>query len=123
MNDNKERPNYDNDLCCTISRQTDPNVLEVKTPSQLNLHKKNHSSMIPIEGGKFLMGSNSNAIFREDGEGPVREIEIGSFFLAEKKLVKIPVFLPKYLNANIEIKVTVAESNKAEIILPWNLNS
>jgi formylglycine-generating enzyme required for sulfatase activity len=36
-----------------------------------------------IEGGKFLMGSNSNAIFKEDGEGPVREIEIGSFYLAE----------------------------------------
>ena len=83
MTNNKQIPNpYDNP-CCSISRQTDANTLEVKTPSRINFHKKKHSRMILIEGGNFLMGSDSKAVFKEDGEGPVREIEIESFYLSE----------------------------------------
>ena len=78
MTNNKQIPNPDDNPCCSISRQTDANTLEVKTPSRINFHKKKHSKMIPIKGGNFLMGSDSKAVFKEDGEGPVREIEIES---------------------------------------------
>ena len=83
MTNNKQIPNPDDNPCCSMSRQTDANTLEVKTPSRINFHKKKHSKMIPIKGGNFLMGSDSKAVFKEDGEGPVREIEVESFYLSE----------------------------------------
>ena len=39
--------------------------------------------MIAIHGGKFKMGSPDNEPFRKVDEGPVREVEISPFFMAE----------------------------------------
>ena len=39
--------------------------------------------MIAIPGGKFMMGSPGNEPFRKADEGPVKEIEISPFFMAE----------------------------------------
>jgi formylglycine-generating enzyme required for sulfatase activity len=39
--------------------------------------------MIAMEGGKFRMGSPENEPFRKSDEGPVREVEVSKFFMAE----------------------------------------
>jgi sulfatase modifying factor 1 len=40
-------------------------------------------NMIAIPGGKFKMGSPADEPFRKEDEGPVREVEISPFFMAE----------------------------------------
>jgi formylglycine-generating enzyme required for sulfatase activity/nitrate/TMAO reductase-like tetraheme cytochrome c subunit len=40
-------------------------------------------NMIAIPGGKFNMGSPADEAFRKDDEGPVREVELSPFFMAE----------------------------------------
>lgn len=39
--------------------------------------------MIAIPGGKFLMGSPEDEPFRGEDEGPVREVKVDSFFMAQ----------------------------------------
>jgi formylglycine-generating enzyme required for sulfatase activity len=39
--------------------------------------------MVAIPGGKFMMGSPADEPFRKANEGPVREVEISQFFMAE----------------------------------------
>jgi sulfatase modifying factor 1 len=39
--------------------------------------------MVAIPGGTFLMGSPENESFRSDSEGPVREVTVSRFFMAE----------------------------------------
>ena len=40
-------------------------------------------NMIAIPGGKYQMGSPENEPFRKNDEGPVKEVEISPFFIAE----------------------------------------
>jgi sulfatase modifying factor 1 len=40
-------------------------------------------SMVAIPGGTFKMGSPADEPFRKENEGPVREVEISPFFMAE----------------------------------------
>ena len=42
---------------------------------------KKEPELILIEGGRFLMGTNDPEAFAADGEGPVREVQIDSFYL------------------------------------------
>jgi formylglycine-generating enzyme required for sulfatase activity/nitrate/TMAO reductase-like tetraheme cytochrome c subunit len=39
--------------------------------------------MVPVPGGKFKMGSPENEPFRRVEEGPVKEVQLSSFFMAE----------------------------------------
>ncbi len=41
------------------------------------------AGMVFLEGGSFLMGSDSPEIWVADGEGPVREVEVGPFWIDE----------------------------------------
>lgn len=67
--------------CCTASRNSNSQLRkpDVKTGS------KNHSSegMLRLPGGSFLMGTETNEGFPEDGEGPVREVKVDSFWIDE----------------------------------------
>jgi sulfatase modifying factor 1 len=40
-------------------------------------------NMVAIPGGKFKMGSPADEPFRKEDEGPVREVEVSKFFMAE----------------------------------------
>lgn len=42
--------------------------------------------MIAIPGGKFRMGSPENEAFRRPDEGPVKEVELSSFYMAETEV-------------------------------------
>jgi len=37
--------------------------------------------MVLLEGGAFLMGSDDPFAYQEDGEGPVKRVEVGSFWM------------------------------------------
>lgn len=58
-------------------------VVEFKNFTE-NIPKSSISfNMVAIPGGIFKMGSPVDEPFRKDDEGPVREVEISSFFMAE----------------------------------------
>ncbi len=40
--------------------------------------------MVLLDGGDFLMGSTDDRAYPDDGEGPVRLVEIGSFWISPK---------------------------------------
>jgi formylglycine-generating enzyme required for sulfatase activity len=50
----------------------------ITTKSQ---HAASDDEMIALEGGHFLMGTDSGVGFPEDGEGPIRQIEVNPFLI------------------------------------------
>jgi sulfatase modifying factor 1 len=66
--------------CCVPSRQR---AALLKVPGNA-LQRVSHGSgegMIKLDGGTFLMGTNSTEGFAADGEGPVREIAVDPFYI------------------------------------------
>jgi sulfatase modifying factor 1 len=37
------------------------------------------ATMVRVEGGRFLMGSDDASSYPEDGEGPIREVTLSAF--------------------------------------------
>ncbi len=64
--------------CCTASRGSKGETTE---PDQIQPGKPSPSEkeMVELPGGSFLMGTDSDEGFPEDGEGPVREVTVDSF--------------------------------------------
>ena len=58
-------------------------VKEFKSFTELIPGSSVSFNMIAIPGGRFRMGSPENEPFRRDEEGPVREVELSPFFMAE----------------------------------------
>ncbi len=50
-------------------------------PGKNTAKKGSTEKMVQLSGGKFLMGTNDEGGFPADGEGPVREVTIDSFFI------------------------------------------
>jgi sulfatase modifying factor 1 len=70
--------------CCAINRQQSLQVhIESSSTGIINKFPPTREDMIFLNGGKTLMGSHVKDTFIEDGEGPVREVEIASFFMDE----------------------------------------
>ncbi len=68
--------------CCAASRgesikKSDPVRMPFGTTGRTNPQE----DMILIKGGKFLMGTQEKAGFPEDGEGPIRNIKVNSFYI------------------------------------------
>lgn len=66
------------DRCCTASRNSEGNTTE---PDQIKRGQPSASDkeMVKLPGGSFLMGTNADEGFPEDGEGPVREVTVNPF--------------------------------------------
>jgi len=67
--------------CCAASRDSNQEL-----PSQCIVKGEQSSpyeGMIKLPGGTFLMGTNSNEGFPDDGEGPVREVKVEPFWIDE----------------------------------------
>lgn len=70
--------------CCAARREVDNNSAasisdnQEVLPSALSIGTE---GMTLIEGGIFLMGTDTNEGFLQDGEGPVREVKIDSFYI------------------------------------------
>lgn len=71
--------------CCSPNRPKYGNGLEVKASKQqkeIQSEKVHHlEKMILIEEGTFLMGSEDDDVNPNDGEGPVREVRVDSFYI------------------------------------------
>jgi formylglycine-generating enzyme required for sulfatase activity len=64
--------------------------------------------MVAIPGGKFMMGSPDSEPFRKKEEGPAREVEISSFFMAEIE-VSWDEYLAFYVQTAAEGRTTDTE--------------
>ncbi|MEM7346195.1 MAG: SUMF1/EgtB/PvdO family nonheme iron enzyme, partial [Chloroflexota bacterium] len=65
--------------CCTPSRSTSSGVSSEQQSNQ-SPQAGSTEGMILIRGGEFLMGSRDKS-FPADGEGPVRKIQLDSFWI------------------------------------------
>ena len=65
-------------------------------------------NMIAIPGGTFKIGSSADEPFRKEDEGPVREVEISPFFMAEIE-VSWDEFLAFYVQTAAEGRTTDTE--------------
>ncbi|MDP5274818.1 formylglycine-generating enzyme family protein [Chengkuizengella axinellae] len=70
--------------CCAASRITNENISSQITNNQQSTksNEQINNSLIYIEGGSFLMGTDSREGFPEDGEGPVRNVSLKSFYIS-----------------------------------------
>jgi len=67
--------------CCSARRSKAENS-ETDRQSVIPSEKKQGiEGMVKIEGGRFKMGTNSKEGFPADGEGPVREVRVDSFYI------------------------------------------
>jgi formylglycine-generating enzyme required for sulfatase activity len=62
------------------------NAAEMKPYVELIEHSDATIEMIPIPGGKFLMGSPASEPARKDDEGPQHEVEIAPFWMAKYEI-------------------------------------
>ncbi|MFF2483863.1 formylglycine-generating enzyme family protein [Paenibacillus sp. NPDC058071] len=73
--------------CCSTSRESA--MLGVKIAADTSIAVPNHAihqqreGMLHLHGGAFLMGTDEKEGFPEDGEGPVRETTVSSFYMNE----------------------------------------
>ncbi|MFW6060814.1 MAG: formylglycine-generating enzyme family protein [Phycisphaeraceae bacterium] len=71
----------------TIARQGTragnlPPLIEVETAEQIaHAAEGSTDGMVRIEGGAFLMGTDSDQRWEADGEGPVREVTVDPFYI------------------------------------------
>ena len=67
--------------CCTPSREETGNYPANESSLPLSLDAGSTEGMVRIEGGAFRMGAEGPECWVADGEGPVREISLDSYFL------------------------------------------
>ena len=69
--------------CCVPSKNRAERLQESRALSaqRQRATKGSTDGMIKLDGGPFLMGTESRNGFPEDGEGPVREVTLDPFFL------------------------------------------
>ena len=67
--------------CCTPSREETGNYPANESSLPLSLDAGSTEGMVRIEGGAFRMGAEGAECWVADGEGPVREISLDSYFL------------------------------------------
>jgi len=56
-----------------------PEAAERGGPSEHGAHDPHSGDMVMLGGGRFLMGSDYEKGFAEDGEGPVRKVELSPY--------------------------------------------
>src|SRR5699024_210300 len=74
------------DHCCTPNREansSDQKIMDKAAHILTAEQTPESDNMVLIKGGNFLMGTDSREGFPEDGEGPVREVQIDSFLIDE----------------------------------------
>ncbi|MDA9934781.1 formylglycine-generating enzyme family protein [Rubripirellula sp.] len=79
----KDHMDSERRTCCTPQARRDfPN----DGPSLLisQVAQTDFGSMIPLNGGQFLMGSDADASWAADGESPVRRVELAPFHIATR---------------------------------------
>ena len=81
--------------CCTASRLEDSGSglqKEVQPNKSGKLTHNSFENMIFIPEGNFLMGTESELGFPQDGEGPVRKVELDPFYIDESAVTNAEFF-------------------------------
>jgi len=78
-NPRDETPEGEKKSCCAPSAGV--RVVEMDQTSDVRAKDDATSRMVRLEGGTFLMGTDYSEAFADDGEGPVREIELNAFWI------------------------------------------
>src|SRR4051794_1729952 len=79
MTDSIDKPS-----CCSVSRNhvLAFNPFEEKKEKQFNtMSRPAKQDMIYLPGGEFIMGTDDREGFPADGEGPVRSVTVGPFYI------------------------------------------
>ncbi|URN94421.1 MAG: formylglycine-generating enzyme family protein [Candidatus Pristimantibacillus lignocellulolyticus] len=86
---NRNSITISNDI--NMNPNTRNHVETVQKPNSTSSQMLTHhvESFVPLEGGTFWMGSNSDEGFPNDGEGPMREIFIDSFEISKYTVTNI----------------------------------
>ena len=71
--------------CCVPSKQRAA-LLEIPARPFERMTGGAVEGMAKLDGGAFLMGTNSTEGFPNDGEGPVREITLDPFYIDQRRL-------------------------------------
>lgn len=75
--------------CCTPARP--PERREVGEGAEVRAGVFVADGMVRLAGGSFLMGAEGPEIWRSDGEGPVREVEVAPFWI-DRTAVTVAAF-------------------------------
>ncbi|MBD3276145.1 MAG: SUMF1/EgtB/PvdO family nonheme iron enzyme [Candidatus Marinimicrobia bacterium] len=67
--------------CCAASRNSKKSKKKKKKKKRKKSGSFSKQGMVELEGGSFLMGTDDDEGFPEDGEGPVREVTINPFYM------------------------------------------
>ena len=81
--------------CCTASRpkcEGSTSLKPAKTNEYGELEHNSLINMILIPKGDFLMGNESELGFPQDGEGPVRKVELEAFYIDESSVTNAEFF-------------------------------
>ena len=68
-----------------VPNATATSEAEMKPYAEVIEHAPQTIEMIPIRGGKFLMGSPASEPSRRKDEGPQHEVEVGPFWMAQAR--------------------------------------
>lgn len=85
--------------CCAAKRERNAVLQESEVNCVRTEQETDKRGMVLIQGGEFLMGTNSDVGYLADSEGPVRQVEVDSFYM------------DKYPVTNEEFSQFVAETN------------
>ena len=81
--------------CCTASRSGNSGSdlqNRVQPSKSVELPHNSLTNMILIPEGNFLMGNESDLGFPQDGEGPVRKVELDPFYIDESAVTNAEFF-------------------------------
>jgi sulfatase modifying factor 1 len=69
--------------CCvpSIERAVQLAASRAASADRLRADSASTADMIKLDGGRFLMGTESKEGFATDGEGPIREVIVDSFYM------------------------------------------
>jgi len=69
--------------CCAPSKRRAAQLQESRllAAERIRATSGSISGMVKLDGGSFLMGTDSELAFPQDGEGPVREIQLDAFYV------------------------------------------
>ena len=88
-------------------------VVEFKSFTELIPNSSVSFNMMAIPGGTFKMGSPADEPFRREDEGPVREVELSPFFMAEVE-VTWDEYLTFYAQTSAEGRSTDTEGIRSK---------
>lgn len=67
--------------CCSVNWELDGKTVDEEVPSIEPSNTNNDEGMVYIPGGEFLMGTDYEYVFPEDGENPVRRVKVDPFYM------------------------------------------